>query len=92
LEDIDDDELAGAYDKSSYSGSQPSKLSDNAGNGNPNRLPGIPGARQIVVAAMLDRSHSVGSASVGKVQQVNYIEMQPQNQGSGSLILDEDDK
>jgi len=42
LEDIDDDELAGAYDKSSqYSGS---RISDNIGNGNPNRLPGIPTA------------------------------------------------
>jgi len=63
------------------------------GNGNPNKLPGLgAGVRQKVGGAMLERNHSVGSASVGRVSQVNYVDM-PQNMGGGSssLILDADD-
>jgi hypothetical protein len=48
------------------------------------------GVRQKVVSAMLERNHSVGSASVGKVSQVNYVDInQNVGGGSSSLILDE---
>jgi hypothetical protein len=42
-----------------------SKASIGGGNGNPNKLPGIPsGARTKIVSNMLERNNSVSSANV----------------------------
>ena len=103
LEDIDDAEVIAAYDNPNLNLSQGgypdnlsqascSKKSVAGGNGNPNKLPGLgdgPG-RQKFQAKNLERTSSVGSASVGRMSHVNYMDRAPDGiMGSGSLILDE---
>ena len=85
LEDLSADEIASAY-----SGS---KVSDNIGNGNPNKLPGIPSGthRPKQVSQMLDRNNSLSNASAGRMKEINYIEMQPQH-SNNSMILDEEEE
>lgn len=62
---------------SQYSASKAS----NKGNGNPNRLPGIPtGARPKVIAAQMERTASLGSAAKIKTGQVDY------NKGSNTNL------
>jgi len=102
LDEISNEELAQAYDNNSQSNypdnvSQysASKVSIGGGNGNPNKLPGIPtgpAQRPRAVASMLERNHSVGSASVGKVGEVKYDMAGGSNANlaaSSSFILDE---
>lgn len=80
LEDINDAELAQAYEGSQ--GGYPDNISQysaarsGAGNGNPNKLPGIPTGAIIgqrpKVPSQLERNNSVGSANVSKTGQVEY--------------------
>ena len=61
--------------QSAYSAS---RMSVGGGNGNPNRLPGLPGehgpARQKAAAQALERANSVGSASAGGMSYSNFHE------------------
>lgn len=80
LEDIDDEEIMKAYENINLSASALDNTSQRSqrimpgGNGNPNRLPGIPvdhPGRKISNAQNLgERNNSVGSASVGKVNRI----------------------
>lgn len=101
LEDIDDEEIIQAYDNINLSASALDNTSQKSGryvvpggNGNPNKLPGIPmdhPGRKISTAQNLgERNNSVGSASVGRVKNVQYPETNMKRAGSSSLILDDD--
>ena len=77
LEDIGDDELIQAYDNLSAS-----NFDSGSAYSGPRQTKGAPG---------FDRHDSVGSASVGKVRQINYNEqLSAEKGGSSSYIIDDD--